>query len=117
MDNELVIKIGDKVVRLKLKSQAIILLEKIYGKNIFEIFRDLSVTTLADVFYVSLVNKEELTDVKKKEDLMDLLLEQYSLIELGDDILNQLAVKSGILKQSDLEENDTPQSLEEIKNV
>lgn len=117
MDNELVIKIGDKVVRLKLKSQAIIMLEKIYGKNIFEIFRDLSVTTMADIFYTSLMNKDELPDIKKREDLLDLLLEQYTLLELSEDILNELAVKSGILKQSDIEEDTTPQSLEEIKNV
>ena len=117
MDSELVITIGDKVVRLKLKSQAIITLEKIYGKNIFEIFKDLSVTVMADIFYKSLVNKDELPNISKMEDLMDLLLEKYSLLELGDEILNQLAVRSGILKQSDLEDDKTPQSLEEIKNV
>lgn len=116
MDNELVIQIGDKVVRLKLKSQSIILLEKIYDKNIFELFRNLSFTVMSDIFYTSLINKHELQDIKKKEDLMDLLLEKYSLLELGDSVLNDLAVKSGILKQSDIEE-EIPQSLEEIKNV
>ena len=42
MDNELIVKIGDKELRFKLKSQTIVLLEKVFGKNIFEIFQTLS---------------------------------------------------------------------------
>ena len=111
MDNELIINIGDKILRFKLKSQIIILLEKVYGKNIFEIFQDLSFTSISRIFWESLVDKTEFMDANE---LMDLLLTEKSLIELGNNELQQLAVKSGILKTSDLESKD--ESLEEIKN-
>ena len=110
MDNELIIKIGDKELRFKLKSQTIVSLEKIFGKNIFEIFRTLSFTTTQRVFFESLVNK---TDVIDADDMMDLLLQKHDLLELGNNLLQELAVKSGIIKKSDLDEEE---SLEEIKN-
>ena len=34
MDNEVIIKIGDKELHFKLKSQIIVTLEKVFGKNI-----------------------------------------------------------------------------------
>ena len=46
MDNELLVVINEKELRFKLKSQVIVLLEKLYGKNIFEIFQDLSFTSM-----------------------------------------------------------------------
>ena len=55
MDNELIINIGDKVLKFKLKSQAIVTLEKTYGKNIFEIFQDLSFTSIQNIFWESLL--------------------------------------------------------------
>lgn len=110
MDNEIIVKIGDKELRFKLKSQTIVLLERVFGKNIFEIFQSLSFTTIQRVFFESLVNKDI---VKDENEMMDLLLEKYGLIELGNDLLQELAVKSGIIKASDMEEEE---SLEEIKN-
>lgn len=111
MDNELVILCGDKELRFKLRSQAIVLLEKVYGKNIFEIFQDLSFSSIQRIFWEALVDKTEYTI----DTMMDELLEHKSLIELGNEELQQLAVKSGILKASDLENKE--ESLEEIKNA
>lgn len=110
MDNEIIVKIGDKELHFKLASQTIVLLEKVFNKNIFEIFQTLSFTMIQRVFFESLINKEA---VKDANDMMDMLLAEYGLIELGNDLLQQLAVKSGIIKASDVEEEE---SLEEIKN-
>lgn len=110
MDNEIIVKIGDKELRFKLKSQTIVLLEKVFGKNIFEIFQSLSFTTIQRVFWESLSNRDA---VKDENEMMDILLQKYGLIELGNDLLQELAVKSGIIKASDVEEEE---SLEEIKN-
>lgn len=111
MNNELIIIINGKELRFKLKSSAIVLLEKVYGKNIFEIFQDLSFTSIERIFWEALINKDGYT----MDTMMDLLLESKSLIELGNDELQELAVKSGILKAKDLEPNKE-ESLEEIKN-
>jgi len=112
MDNELIIVIGEKELHFKLKSQVIVVLEKLYGKNIFEIFQDLSFTSMQRIFWESLVNKDV---VGNANDLMDELLTKYTLIELGNDLLQQLAVKSGILKPQDMDEAKDL-SVEELKN-
>lgn len=113
MDNELIITIGDKELHFKLKSQVIVTLEKVYGKNIFEIFQDLSFTSMQRIFWEALSNKEL---VDNADDVMDLLLTKYTLIELGNDLLQQLAVKSGILKPQDVNE-EKDMSVEELKNA
>lgn len=113
MDNELIIKVGDIDLSFKLKSQAIVYLEKLYGKNIFEIFQSLSFTTVQRIFWEALTDK---TKVENIDDMMDKLLTSKSLIELANTELQELAVKSGILKQADIEET-TPESIEEIKNA
>lgn len=112
MDNELIITIGDKELHFKLKSQVIVTLEKVYGKNIFEIFQDLSFTSMQRIFWEALSNKELATNA---DDVMDLLLTKYTLVELGNDLLQQLAVKSGILKPQDVNEAKD-MSVEELKN-
>lgn len=112
MDNELIITIGDKELHFKLKSQVIVTLEKVYGKNIFEIFQDLSFTSMQRIFWEALSNKELATNA---DDVMDLLLTKYTLVELGNDLLQQLAVKSGILKSQDVNEAKD-MSVEELKN-
>ena len=111
MDNELIVNIGDKVLKFKLKSQAIVTLEKTYGKNIFEIFQDLSFTSIQNIFWESLLNKEVFAD---RYEMMDALMDNYTLIELSNTQLQELAVKSGILRSKDLEEAGT--SAEETKN-
>lgn len=113
MDNELLVVINEKELRFKLKSQVIVLLEKLYGKNIFEIFQDLSFTSMQRIFWESLSNKDAVQDANN---LMDTLLTKYTLIELGNDLLQQLAVKSGILKAKDMDEAEKDLSVEELKN-
>ena len=112
MDNELIITIGDKELHFKLKSQVIVTLEKVYGKNIFEIFQDLSFTSMQRIFWEALSNKDLAINA---DDVMDLLLTKYTLVELGNDLLQQLAVKSGILKPQDVNEAKD-MSVEELKN-
>lgn len=111
MDNEVIVKIGDKELHFKLKSQVIVTLEKVFAKNIFEIFQTLSFTSIQRVFWECLTNKTMFEDANA---MMDVLLQQYDLIELGNDVLQQIAVKSGIIKPAELD-NDN-ESLEEIKN-
>ena len=113
MDNELLVVINEKELRFKLKSQVIVLLEKLYGKNIFEIFQDLSFTSMQRIFWESLSNKDVVQDANN---LMDTLLTKYTLIELGNDLLQKLAVKSGILKAKDMDEAEKDLSVEELKN-
>lgn len=113
MDNELLVVINETELRFKLKSQVIVLLEKLYGKNIFEIFQDLSFTSMQRIFWESLSNKDVVQDANN---LMDTLLTKYTLIELGNDLLQQLAVKSGILKAKDMDEAEKDLSVEELKN-
>ena len=113
MDNELLVVINEKELRFKLKSQVIVLLEKLYGKNIFEIFQDLSFTSMQRIFWESLSNKDVVQDANN---LMDTLLTKYTLIELGNDLLQQLAVKSGVLKAKDMDEAEKDLSVEELKN-
>lgn len=112
MDNELIIKIGDMDLRFKLKSQTIVFLESLYGKNIFEIFQTLSFTTVQRIFWEALVDR---TMFENMNDMMDKLLTKKSVIELANEELQQLAVKSGILKQKDLNDAET-ESAEQIKN-
>ena len=113
MDNDLIIVVNDIELHFKLKSQVLVTLEKLYGKNIFEIFQDLSFTSMRRIFWESLVNKDA---VNNADALMDTLLTKYTLIELGNDVLQKLAVKSGILKQQDADEIEKGLSVEEVKN-
>jgi len=113
MDNDLIIVVNDIELHFKLKSQVLVTLEKLYGKNIFEIFQDLSFTSMQRIFWESLVNKDA---VNNADALMDTLLTKYTLIELGNDVLQKLAVKSGILKQQDADEIEKGLSVEEVKN-
>lgn len=110
MDNEVILKIGDKELHFKLKSQVIVTLEKVFGKNIFEIFQSLSFTSVQRVLWESLVDK---TQFDNANELMDLLLTQYTLIELGNGILQDIAVKSGLIRSKDLGDEE---SLEDVKN-
>ena len=47
--------------------------------------------------------------------MMDILLTKYSLIDLANNDLQELAIKSGIIKKSDVDEA-SEESLEELKN-
>ena len=109
MDNEVIIKIGDKELHFKLKSQVIVTLEKVFGKNIFEIFQGLSFTSMERVFWESLVDK---TMFENADEMMDLLLSEHTLMDLSGGLLQDIAVKSGIIKKTDIDE----ESLEDVKN-
>ena len=104
MDNEEIIVIDGVEYHFKLKSQKIVELEKVYGKNIFSIFEDMSFGTVLKVLEASLVSPAGIDGYA----LMDKLLTKYTIIELAQDVLKSIAVKSGLLKKSDVEvaEND-----------
>ena len=89
-------------------------MEKVYGKNIFEIFQDLSFTSMQRIFWEALINKEDVADMN---DMMDQLLSVKSLLEMGETELQELAVKSGILKAEEISNADKDTSLEELKNA
>ena len=109
MDNEYVLVIDDVEYHFRLKSQKIVNLEKIYGKNIFEIVQEMSFNSMTDFIGASLVSPTNIN----KYDLMDILMEKYSLREISDNIMTQIAVKSGLIKQADL---DNALEAEELKN-
>lgn len=113
MDNEIIIIVNGKELHFKLKSQAIVTLERVFGKNIFEIFQMLSFTSIQRIFWESLVNKDA---VKDEYEMMDMLLTEYDLLALGNEKLQELAVKSGIIKQSTADELNSEESLEDVKN-
>ena len=49
-----------------------------------------------------------------KYDMMDKLLTKYTIIELGQDVLQKIAVKSGLLRAKDLDQNEGEA---EVKNA
>lgn len=109
MDNEEIVKVGEVELHFKLKSQIIVELEKLFGKNIFEIFEDLSFTNIRTILSKCLISPENM-DADK---LMDTLLQKYTLIEMASTLLKDIAVKSGLLRKENTEEL----SAEEIKNA
>ena len=110
MDNEILVIVGDRTYRFKLKSQSIVKLEKMFGKNIFEIFAQMSFCNIRTILWECLLNKEEL---QIDEDIMmDDIMSKYPLSELPDTLLTEIAVISGVLKKADSQEE---MSAEEIK--
>lgn len=99
MDNEVVVKIGEVEYHFKLKSQKIVGLEKAYGKNIFELVQNLSFQVIADFLGASCISPEKVD----KYELMDELLSIYSLQEISEKLMMEIAVKSGLIKQEDLD--------------
>lgn len=102
MDNEEIITIDGVEYHFKLKSQKIVELEKVFGKNIFSIFEDMSFGTVLKVLEASLVSPSGIDGYE----LMDRLLTKYSILELAQDVLKNIAVKSGLLKKSDIEDKN-----------
>ena len=102
MDNEVIIQIREVEYHFKLKSQKIVELEKLLGKNIFDIFSDMSFTSLRLILSKCCLAPENADPDK----IMDDLMTKYSLIELANDVVKDIAVKSGLLKQSQVDEAD-----------
>jgi len=102
MDNEEIIVIDGVEYHFKLKSQKIVELEKLYGKNIFSIFEEMSFGTVLKVLEASLVSPAGMDGYE----LMDKLLTKYTIIELAQEVLKNIAVKSGLLKKSDVEDDN-----------
>lgn len=102
MDNEEILLVNGVEYHFKLKSQKIVELEKVYGKNIFSILEDMSFGMVAKVLKASLISPIDIDEFE----LMDKLLEKYTIIELAQDVLKNIAVKSGLLKKSDVEEDN-----------
>ena len=109
MDNEEIVKIGEVELHFKLKSQTIVELEKLFGKNIFEIFEDLSFTNIRTILSKCLISPE-ITDANE---LMDTLLQKYTLIEMASVLLKEIAVKSGLMRKENVEDV----SVEDVKNA
>lgn len=100
MDNEFVLEINGVNYRFKLKSQKIVALEKAFGKNIFDIFADMTAGTLATVLKAALIEPEDIDEFE----LLDIMLTKYTLLELPSKVLNPIAVKSGLIKQQTMED-------------
>ena len=108
MDNEEIVKIGEVELHFKLKSQSIVELETLFGKNIFEIFEDLSFTNIRTILSKCLISPEKMDE----NELMDTLLQKYTLIEMASTLLKDIAVKSGLMRKQDDDESE-----EDTKNA
>lgn len=108
MDNEEILIVNDVEYHFKLKSQKIVELEKMYGKNIFSIFEDMSFGSVLKILEASLISPSGLDGYE----LMDRLLQKYTVLELAQDVLKNIAVKSGLLKKSEIED----ETESELKN-
>lgn len=108
MDNEEIVKIGEVELHFKLKSQSIVELETLFGKNIFEIFEDLSFTNIRTILSKCLISPEKMDE----NELMDTLLQKYTLIEMASTLLKDIAVKSGLMRKQDADESE-----EDTKNA
>lgn len=110
MDNEEIVLINDVEYHFKLKSESIVALEKIYGKNIFSIFEDMSFTTIRTILSHCLISPK----VADANELMDTLLTKYTLLEMPTILLKNIAVKSGLLKKEDAEETEIDGDLKNV---
>ena len=99
MNNEYVIEIDGVKYRFKLTSQKIVELEKQFGKNIFEIFASMSFTTMRELIRASLISPEG----KTADEIMDALLTKFTLMELSDTVMTEIAIASGLIKRQDTE--------------
>lgn len=100
MDNEFVLEIDGVNYRFKLKSQKIVALEKAFGKNIFMIFDDMTAGSIATILKAALIEPEDIDEFE----LLDKLLTKYTLLEIPKEVLNPIAVKSGLIKQKTMED-------------
>lgn len=88
----------------KLKSQIVVELEKITGKNIFEIFANMSFTSMQLV-----LDKCRILPVNvDTNQMMDDLLTVYSLVEISTELIQSIALKSGLVKKAETEEDTDP---------
>lgn len=109
MDNEEILVVDGQEFHFKLPSKEVVRLEKLYGKNIFEIFESLSFSVISDLLEAALVEPKNMD----KFEMMDKLLTKYTIIEIGQDVLQKIAVKSGLLRAKDLEDKGEA----EVKNA
>ena len=98
MDNDVIIKIGDKEYKFKLKSSSILYLEKKLGKNIFEVFQNPDFTTMVNLFYACASNECKVR-FKDEGDLFDALLDEYGMQELAEKYLAEIVQKSGLVQK------------------
>lgn len=100
MDNEVIVEINGVNYRFKLKAQKIVALEKAYGKNIFELFDDMTAGTVATILKAALIEPENIDEF----DLLDIMLTKYSLVDIPKELLREIAIKSGLIKKQTMEE-------------
>lgn len=99
MDNNVIITIEGVEYEFKLKSSAILYLEKKLGKNIFDAFQNPDFTTMCNVFYACASAACKLKYGNEAE-LFDALLAEYSMQELAEKHLSDIVQKSGLVQKS-----------------
>jgi len=101
MDNEVIITIGGKEYKFKLKSASILYLEKKLGRNIFEAFQNPDFTVMVNIFYACASNECKAA-FKDEGDLFDALLAEYGMQELAEKYLAEIVQKSGLVQKQDI---------------
>lgn len=98
MDSIVIIKIEGVEYEFKLKSSAILYLEKKLGKNIFEAFQNPDFTVMVNLFYAC-ANDACKLKYKNEGDLFDALLDEYGMQELAEKYLSDIVPKSGLVQK------------------
>ena len=110
MDNIVIIKIEGIEYEFKLKSSAILYLEKKLGKNIFEAFQNPDFTVMCNIFYAC-ANDARKLKYRNEGDLFDALLAEYGMQKLAETYLAEIVQKSGLVQK----QQEIPTPSEEIK--
>ena len=110
MDNVVIIKIENIEYEFKLKSSAILYLERKLNRNIFEAFQNPNFTVMCNIFYAC-ANDACKSKYKTEGDLFDALLDEYGMQVLTEKYLADIVQKSGLVQK----QQEIPTPSEEIK--
>ena len=110
MDNVVIIKIEGIEYEFKLKSSAILHLEKKLNRNIFEAFQNPNFTVMCNIFFAC-ANDACKLKYRNEGDLFDALLSEYGMQELTENYLAEIVQKSGLVQK----QQEIPTPSDEIK--
>lgn len=116
MDNIVIIKIEGIEYEFKLKSSAILYLERKLNRNIFEAFQNPNFTVMCNIFYAC-ANDACKLKYKTEGDLFDALLAEYGMQDLTETYLAEIVQKSGLVqKQQEIPMTPSPEVTEKTWN-
>lgn len=97
MNNELIKEIKGKTYHFKFKSKKLVDLEKLTGKTIIDLLREISFSNIAKALKYACVEEVD------EYELLDDLLEEMTFEQVVTDILVETCKVSGIISQRDVD--------------